>query len=476
MRKKLLALILLVGLLLTACGGNKEKPVNSEKPSTENTDVESNTQVDTEDTKLSYWETKQVEAPTVAEVTFEEIKAFDNADVKTKMYSTFLTMTQDDLLNALQANKYITDTFELAKGTYEDIECTVYGDVGEQAKIIEQKYISGGKKGSSLVDNGSFYDLDFRLVRDTWRFRTPYKIELTLKDISVNKDVQKEMLSILTDVLGSDIANYIVYAEDLDGKTVSGEGLKEGQLSEYIEAGDAKYIFYRYVDYDAEEPNKSNIYFYIQLDKSIADNKLEYFTNGYTSAANDMKYKLSSIFKDITIDKNQFSNLFSEYMKMIDSGYVRTLIDNIYIDYEYGLNGVNRGRIEIESKCGMEEVANVISPQLNIDFEYAEKDSDIIDFELEIEGESMFLFTNQCETDEEKEAAYKDMIQDVAVQINKLFPSIDTSFINYDTCRKGHTEFITYNILGKDYNMKISISCGTTFADTMLVKYEINIE
>ena len=482
MKKRIVALLLVAVLGLTACGGNTNKPNTSEKPSTESTETEKNEvqteqESETEEVKLSYWETKQVNTPKLGDVTVEEVQAFENVDVKTKMYTTFLNMTQDDLLKALQNSKYINDKFELAKGTYEDIECTVYGDVGEQAKIIEQKYISGGPKGSSQVDKGLFYDLDFRLTRDTYQFNTPQKLSLTLHDIEITKEVQVEMLKILSDVLGEEIANYIVYAEDIDGKTVSGDRLEECQLSDLVAAGEYNYLFYRSIAYDKEKPMESDIYFYIQLDRSNIKKIVEYDTNGYSSVSNDMKYTIASALNNsVFIDKTKYTTLFSDYMKLVDAKYIRTLIDNIYIDYEQGLNGINRGQIDIESKCGIEDVANIISPELNIDFEYAEKDSEIIDMELSIEGESMFEFNNQFDTEEAKEEAFKGMIADVAVQIKKLFPDLDTSFITYDTCRKGHIENTTYTLFGKEYKMKIDIKCGGTFADTIMAKYEITIE
>ena len=483
MKKKILYLLLattVVCVCIGGCGKKKEKE-EDKKPVIEQTqkEDETNKKEEVENKGLDCWEEKKMELPKLEDGTKREVAVTEKT--KINMYKAYWNFDFAEMKDIVKNNKLVTDNYILAEDHIERMDGERYTDIGERVSFDYEDSVVGAYKKNNNDDTQWFNDFTFELCYQTELFDGAKSSSVSFHNIKLDKKVQKEMYTLLSKLYGKNIAEYLVFAKDIDGKTADDKILDEkGCMSDTIEAGILKYHLVRNVSVNKEDENYVTFIVRADVNENLGYSRFSYYDNEYTTKYGEMKYKVSDFFKPENIgntDYTTFSTFADKYMNIGPHEYFRTILDNTMFRIVHAENGVSRYECSFEAMKGCSDISKLISPVLDINYEVIEKDGNIIDSEIQIEGNAGFIHINE-ETDAEKQSAYSQLIDVNKQQIQALFPGLDTtqmSYANYD--ESGNLRYTTtYTLNGLTYDVSVECKVGISMADVYMAKFEVDLE
>lgn len=483
MKKKLLYLLLataMVCVCIGGCGKKKDKEETKE-PAVEQTKKENNNEKkeETKEEGLACWEEKELELPKVADGTKREVSITENT--KIDIYKASWDFDFVKMKEIVRKNKLVTDNYVLAEDHLERMDGERYTDIGERVSFDYEDSVIGAYKDGNENETQWFNDFTFELCYQTELFDGAKSSSVSFHNIKLDKKVQKEMASFLSELYGEDIAEYLVFAKDKDGKTADDKVLNEkGYMSDTVEVGILKYHLVRNIDVSKEGENYVTFIVRADVNEDLSYSRFSYYDNEYKTKYGEMKYKVSDFLKPENIgntDYTTFSTFADKYMNIGPHEYFRTILDNTTFRIVQADNGISRYECSFEAMKGCSDISKLISPVLDIDYEFVEKDGTIINTEIQIEGDAGFIHTNE-ETDAEKQSAHSQLISVNKQQIEALFPGLDTSqmsYANYD--ESGNLRYTTTYVLnGTTYDVSIECKIGISMADVYMAHFEIDME
>lgn len=491
--KKFISLLLVCIMLTGLIGCSSEKIENAkelidwyeenesfiEKIGNELSELEENNKVDDDvitDNDNQMWIEKEISAPNIPAIAVKE--NYIDEDTVKKTYSTFLNFTVEDIRNATRNNVFLTENFILADMNLEEISNERFTDLGDRQWYRIREGIIGANKQSSSSDTRWFSDFDLLCERETDYADNYNYFYLRINEVETDTLWQENIYSILTNLLGQNIAEYICYAKDLDGESaIDGKNLSDFCLDEYVKTDGGQYRFRRTV-------SEERILIIIELDTACLDRTYySYFDGGYVPVLHNDTQNLNKIFNENNVGNLNFNtsySLFDNYFKEINSEYTRTLINDLQTTKKQGDNNITVYDVSADVMGGYPGLGTLTAPELDVNYEIITKeDNSIIDMEIEIVGSSIGIVVD-TETDVEKEEAYNQLLINAKKQINLLFPEMDLSSLTIEEVKTKKWITGTYNLNDMDCIYKIKVETGVTFAGTydneFTVVLEYNVE
>lgn len=488
--KKLLSLLLAVLLLVSmvACGKNKEVDIDTNVEATQNnTSAEDPTTNVEEDTTIDSkfdWEVKNIERPD-DKITLRTVKKqiAENVSPQNTLTDSRLTnYTVESVKEKLAQNDFIANKYVLGLSYDEETYYKEYGDIGLQKRYHYDHSVVGVLK-EKAADSKYFNDLRVTYYGDT-NISTGYDtVSVTLYDVEIKKENQAQILQVLNDCMPQEVAYYLVYAQDDDGKMKDGKVLADGK-NLYITFEDDNFVYYlkRELEAAKDEYSKSRVNFTYGVLEEKFRNEYEFYTGDYVSKNDSMKYMPNEFFSsklgnlNLTAEPSKFMD---DYFKAGSDKYVGTRIRDgwYWITQTIGDNGINVYEVRVEPVGGDENYALIACPYLDIRYEVIEKDGKVIDMNYTIENQSTNIDDGADVT-----TSHKKLLTNMTKQIKMILgDDVDLSALSYDnlkvesdTKRSGSTKVII-NFKGTEQEVEVSVSLGHSTLGTWRGSYELSI-
>lgn len=481
LRKFTIPLTLLLTSLLIGCGNTETKTQDTTDStstetniSVEKNDEENNASLDTTvKDSLAYWEEKEIERPKVLPLTQRETLKYPEQETSSMipLYKNPYDWNYEDMIEKVKNDEFCKNTFVFATEEYESLDLENYETIGTKAYGKYEKILKGDFKNQADDNPQYYYDFKLTLASRTNLYDNFSSFRIQFDGIENSKEYQKQITPVLTELVGEEFANYLIYAKDNDGIKYTYDGherdIEIGQLYENIVTDLGTYTFQRYV---TEDTLSMSI---IIDDSSIYTYKNDgYFFNEYTSIYNDFDYKISSLFTNTSLGKVEGESsydLFADYFKSLDNSYRYTLPKEASFYRTVADNGTISEKAHIEFTGSFEENNGMT---FELDYTILAKDGSIIDSEIEMLGDTGYYNASQ-ETEADKSAAYSHLFTIMKERLNVLFPGIDVSTMEKDVIELLSIEY-DFNHL--PYKTTVSMDAGTTMAGPYRGEFTVTLE
>lgn len=487
--KKFLALLLAILLLvsMTACGSNKDTNTETNPDTNQTTPSTEESTPNTEDSASVEskfdWEIRDVERPD-DKITLRTVKKTIAEGVSTQNTLTdsrLMNYTAESVKEKLSKNEFISNKYVLGLSYDEETYYEEYSDLGLQKRYHYNHSVVGVLK-EDATDSKYFNDLRITYYGDT-NITTGYDtVSVSLSDIEAKKENQTTILKVLEDCMPQEIAYYLVYAQDDDGKMKDGKKLNDGK-DLYVTFEDDNFVYY--LKRELEEADKyddAKVYFVYGVLEEKFSNKYEFYTGNYKSKNDSMKYMPNEFFSSklgnlkLTTEPSKFMDA---YFKAGSDKYVGTQIRDgwYWLTQTIGDNGVNVYKVRVEPVGGDENYALIACPYLEITYEVVEKDGKVIDMYYTIENQSTNIDDSADVT-----TSHKKLLTNMTKQMKMILgDDADLSALSYDnlkvssdTKREGSTE-VTINFGGTEQKVKVTVSLGHSMLGTWRGSYKLSI-
>lgn len=489
--KKILCLLLAILMmlsLLTACGGKKEtddggSTVQSGDVATDEVKKDedtSNTEQEADVNSQFDWQIKDVKRPDdkIALKVVEE-KVADSVDIKNKLADCRLNYNVEDVKAKLYKNDLIAEKYVLGLSYNEETYYEEYGDIGLQKRYHYNHAVVGVLKESA--ENSKYFN-DFRVTYygDTNVANGYYAISVSMDDVAVKKENQNAILEVLNDCMPQEVAYYLVFAQDDDGKMNDGKTLSDGK-NLYVTFEDDNFVYYLKRELKFEKEKYSMTFTYGVLDEKFT-NKYEFYTGDFKSKNDTMKYMPSEFFDakfgnlNLTTEPSKFMDA---YFKVASNEYVATQIRDgwYWLKQTVGDNGVSVYEVTVEPVGGDKDVALLICPYLDMNYQVVEKDGQVIDMYYTIDNQSVNI-----DDDADMTTSYKKILSSMTKQM-KMFlgDDADLSQLSYEnlkssgeTKKEGSTE-VMINFKGTEQKVRVNVTFGQSIVDTWKGAFKLSI-
>jgi hypothetical protein len=224
---------------------------------------------------------------------------------------------------------------------------------------------------------------------------------------------QDDYFSLLSAVYGESLAKVLVYAKDVDGKTVV-EDIPETDYYEVIESRSASYEVVRKVKKTKDD--KATLSFSVNIVKLKISNEFEHYGGNYKSLFEETDFGLSDIvgsdIKNTNLSKDNFlDNFFDEYedsKKMMFATKKKYTAFIVKAD-----NGVDATSVSTEIKSTKKDFSY---PKINLKYSIIKKNDKVMEMGLEVDcnmGAEFIDLKNGIPTDEERQILLLQMQSDV---------------------------------------------------------------
>lgn len=426
----------------TGVESTSEESIVSENATEDNTETKQESVAVEED---EFWKAKEVTLPTFGDVTVREesVEGLLNVKVGTSPFSYQV----DEIKAALQANSFIAEHYELSKAKSERIEAFKTYAEGDFHDYVYNEIINGRNKEDGTID--------FRVV-----FKTDYSnfdnvnyINVYLNDMEQKSDSQEKMFSVLKDVFGEEIADYLTYMapeEDLPG------GERYNMTAEACSAGGNCYYLKRKLEKNRGEIPTWTMNFSVECSEIGFYNSFQEYDGNVEPMLHSSKYNMSRLTEGAVsnADLHNFSKLFSEFTNVNVGGtVVRTSLGSVSYSEEVFADGMVEYKLDIYELCSLlQDVEGYKQPELDVYYTIREKDDNIDSLKVEFDVEQVYRHADPLD----KQKTLNAMVDQASV----LMPSVDLSSVSYVEGTDSYKVEGTYTYMGVEctYNLKFSLN------------------
>ena len=447
---------------------------NDSSQSTENTTQKVEQEEDYK-TGDEYWDYYPMDKIALPEISYTKIEYLQGASgpITANIADTMFTLTTEEITERIKNSEYFKSkeqAYIFTTELEEDCNLKFFSDVGLQKQYDVAELVKAYPKTNvdEVISKEKYSVYDFkcdfrvRLATDYTNYTTPNEIIINLYNIDINRDEQKKIFSYVRDLLGEDIAKFLVYAG-------TGKNLEEN-----IAIGKTTYTLKREVNIGKKDnPQSGNVMFKVYV--THKDEKGEsYYVGNYTSALNSDLFSLDKYILGNfgSTDINELNTFGSEYMKHgLDDVYTRTVSDDCrYRKLNYP-DGSTQEIFAINTQKGCDEIALIACPEFDISIHHYSKNNETTNLSIDFEGGIALGYVS-----EETEPDYTKLYNPFIGKIKALLgDSVDISSIDMTAFieKKGLKFESTY--LGKPCNGTISYTYGTNLAGWLAGEYKISI-
>ena len=443
---------------------------DSDKKETETSEKET---YETGDEKWDYYPIDSFDMPEIEYTTIDYAGGVLSANIA----DTFFKLSENDIIESIKNNDlHNGNEHEFGTRYIEECEIKNFTDVGTQKRytVTDIVYAYDKSKKDSYADEDFMYDYIISMTTDYANYNTPNTIGVNICNVNVNRDFQKKAFTLLESIFGYEIANYLTYAKDADGKDKTGSAYKS-TMYDVIKIGTTYYKLQRSITSGGE--NKDSIKFEVTVshknEKSSSSNQ-SYYNANYTSILTPDVFS----FEDFILgnfgstDINEISTFGAEYMKHgLDEIYKKTQSDG----YTYIVNNYPDGSTDNDftmttiKHC--ENYTNIFTPELDISIKNVMKDGELISLETKFQGE-----IGIAEAPDEGKPDYTPLYQPFLNKVKAILgEDVDLSEITMEKflSQTGISFDATY--LGKTCNVTLDYSQYVNMAPLMSGDFEITI-
>ncbi len=418
--------VALTAATLTACGG--ESGSGETQSSTAATQAQQTTQAQSESQtqeQSGSWVTKDVDTSGFAA---PQISTVDVANsVKTQIVKTPFDFNVDEVKSKVEKNQFVADKYVLALSKGDSTSSAVYDGMGDMYKYRVVDSVGGVAKAKAVSGNKYYNDFTITFTRDTNKYSNYNRIYIRFSEMAPEENLQEKVYGAISEALGKEYAELLVYAKDADGTVHGSAPENEVALGDYIDIAGGSYLFNRTY---FESNGKISLTFELELTKveGVKD-FFDYYDGGYTSVVEAIPYGIGDVINgDVgNTDYKKCATLFDKYMKPGVAGYVRTFLKGMDVEYTVADNGskVTTYKADLERSKTGDSV-----PGESQKFEYAvvEDAAGICSIELKVAGD-----LGTIDGSGDKSTAYNQLFEVGKKRVNCLFPEIDLSKESYDT-------------------------------------------
>lgn len=391
------------------------------------------------------------------------------AGVRVNVAQTPFVIDLASLSNKMAENEYLKKTFTslVAIKDHDMLASKYYKDTGSKISYIGREgYGAHLRNTSSPYYSEHNFEFGGRLnTADYLNYSSIYMTFTNIPKSAMNQDDIHTAASVFFD---SEIADYLVYAEDFDNVDGNDKELGFGELYETIAAlDDTRYFFERRIE------DNGNGTYNLRFEVGVARNPN---SNGANNTFSDMKPTYNTFSKslkdvlpksignnnDVTLFRDFASNYFmglnqaSQYtstkLNKFDSMEMKQGKDSTYynLDVEFGGTADNGD-----------------TSLLGVRFEYVETLGKMIYCKGSVSG-TTYNFAKMMNVESQGQASvYKEVVKDVKNALSMLFPDADFGGISFNEGAIKNDKFTTSQsfqtvAFGKTNNAHVTVEVFTT--------------
>ena len=329
-------------------------------------------------------------------------------------------------------------------------------------------------KQDSYSDEDFMYDYIVSMTTDYANYNSPNTIEVSIYNVNVNRDFQKKAFNLLESIFGNEIANYLTYAKDADGKDKTGSAYNS-TMYDVIKIGTTYYKLQRSIMSGGE--NNDSIKFEVTVshknEKSNSSDQ-SYYNANYPSILTPDIFS----FEDFILGNfgstniNEISTFGAEYMKHgLDEIYNKTQSEGYLFIVNNYPDGSTSNEFTMTTIKHCENYSNIFTPELDISIMNIMKDGELISLETKFQGE-----IGIAEPPSEGTVDYAPLYQPFLNKVKAILgEDVDLSEITMEKflSQTGISFDATY--LGKPCNVTLDYSQYVNMAPLMSGDFEITI-
>ena len=450
---------------------DSDKPDN-DKPEAETTEKESY------ETGNEYWDYYYIDSFNMPEIKYTTID-YAGGVLSANIADTFFSLSENDIIESIKNHDlHNGNKHEFGTRFVEDCAIKNFTDVGTQKRYTVTKivYAYDKTKQDSYYDESFIYDYIVSMSTDYANYNTPNIIELQISNVNVNRDFQKKTFNFLKSIFGNEIANYLTYAKDADGKDKVGNAYGSS-MYDVIKIGTTYYKLQRWITRDSENKNNDTVHFAVIVshkdEKSKYDNQ-SYYNENYTSILTPDTLSFEDfILGDFgSTNINDISTFGSEYMKHgLEEVYEKTQSEGYLFIVNHYPDGSINNEFTMTAIKHCENYTNIFTPELDITISNIMKNGELISLETKFQGE-----IGIAQPPREEDVDYSSLYQPFLKKVKAILgEDVDFSEITLEKflSQTGISFESTY--LGKSCNVAVNYSQYVNMAPLMSGDFEIII-
>ncbi len=495
--KKFLSLFLVVVMLfsLVACGANEsnttpndnpgtsqpensdttnppETPDTSEPPSTDETPGSNEVVVES---KFD-WVIRNVARPD-DKIVMNVIKRSILSEYLEKEYNQTLTVSNlshynvTDIKAQLAQNDFIKNKYVLGISHDEETYHEIYTDAGLCKRYHYSDSVVGVLKDEDATTN-SLNDIMIRYSGDTNDATGYTSVSALFYGVNVTKANQTDLLTVLEMCMPKDVAYYLVYAQDDDGKTISNKSLNDAKELG-VEFQDDNHIYYLKREFYVSKYDEADNYvrFSYGISDTLFNNTYKFYDGDYKPHNDDMKYLPAEFFGEQVGNTDFINNptaFFDTYFNTGSKNYSGTALQSgwYWLTHTVGDNGVNIYSVRMDITGFNKDENMLTSPGLEMSYTVRERDGKTVAIEYLMEGTSSHIDDSANVT-----TSHKQLCESLLKQMQLLLGrDADLSALTFDNLkvvneqkREGSTTVQT-TLAGLDKNINVTLSLGRSSA------------
>lgn len=431
---------------------------------------------ETYDTGDEYWDYYPIDSFNMPEIEYTTID-YAGGVLTANIADTFFSLSENDIIESIKNND-LHNGHEHEFGTRFIEECSIknFTDIGTQKRYTGTKivYAYDKAKQDSYSDEDFMYDYIVSMTTDYANYNSPNTIEVSIYNVNVNRDFQKKAFNLLESIFGNEIANYLTYAKDADGKDKTGSAYNS-TMYDVIKIGTTYYKLQRSITSGGE--NNDSIKFEVTVshknEKSSSSDQ-SYYNANYTSILTPDIFS----FEDFILGNfgstniNEISTFGAEYMKHgLDEIYNKTQSEGYLFIVNNYPDGSTSNEFTMTTIKHCENYSNIFTPELDISIMNIMKDGELISLETKFQGE-----IGIAEPPSEGTVDYAPLYQPFLNKVKAILgEDVDLSEITMEKflSQTGISFDATY--LGKPCNVTLDYSQYVNMAPLMSGDFEITI-
>ncbi|MGN0607453.1 MAG: hypothetical protein ACI4JM_13125 [Oscillospiraceae bacterium] len=379
------------------------------------------------------------------------VDAFDPNGDELKLVKPGVSYSYNDMLKFVSDNGYLKKHYMFSETVRDKAEYAAFGNYGQHAKASVEKLICGQKTENYSKDDEVLYsDMLICIGQDYNTYDAPNYFSVTLNSTSVTYGFQEALYELLAEQIGSEIAEYVVYAKTIE------DGVPEFDLYDTIPSADG------YGNLVVQRKITGGSFF---LDLDFQDNsefdeeRFAYYDYNYNPLYNDCRFSLSDVFQGDfggNDPKNdmQFFNTFMKSGGVADNGFTQTIKDNISVISNEGVNKINRSykySMRLIKGCVMDFADSpALSCDINSYFDSRTNKNYISGSGSFIAGYTPYGYCDETE-------AFNQLLGVAREKLACLFPCVDASDIEYSGSMK-KTITLSGNYTATSYAIPVNVS------------------
>ncbi len=408
------------------------------------------------------WELRELLLYSVENSMYTDTYAHDGSQITLIVPS--VTYSYREMFNFLKENEYMKKNYTLAETSRDNSVYAPFENNGQHANASIEKVICGQKIDEiSNADKVMYSDILISVGQEYNTYNKPNYFSVVVNSKSITKELQTMLYELLSAQVGTEIAEYAVYAETLL------DDVSEFDLVDKIPTSDGRgnLIIKRTI---------SDVGLVLELDfqdsSEFDETRYAYFDDTYETIYNDSRVTLADIFggnfggNDPSVD-TKFFNKFMETGGRSDIMFNQAVKNRMSTIITEGTNKIYRNyqfNIDLTKGCNM---ALSESPYFNCNitayFDSRENNN-------YVKGEGSFIAgytdVNLCSEDE----AYAELVDVAREKIDCLFPYISTNGMEYKNFyRKAYDIHDSYTAtsIQVPVNTDIHITLGIKYVEEM---------